>query len=445
MIFTRLFIVIGVFGAACIACAAVSRAFLWVGLGIDAALLVAALLDYLACPMPPSIEVTRECEEKLSLGAENVVTIRIRNRAPHTALLSVRDEVPFGFGTDRERLDVRLEPNPPQRTDLSYHVFPHERGDHEFGDIYVRSRGPYGLIVRQSRIPARRGVRVYPNLIETAKYNLLMRRGRRLHLGVRPVALMGVGTEFESLRDYQPDDEYRQIDWKATARRGHIVSRAYQAERSQNIIIALDTGRTMCVQTGSEAEGGRMAKLDYAVNSALMLAYAAATGTDDRIGLLTFADRVTGYIPPRKGKAQLFAILQALYNLGMTTLESDYAAALRHLAVHWRKRSLIVLFTDLLDVESSAGLISHLAALASTHLCLCVIVGDPEVKAASETVPQNPEQVYQQTVARQITEEREKAKAVLSSRGVTVIDAPPGQLSPAVVNKYLELKYRARL
>jgi len=443
MIFTTRFIAIAVFGALLIVCATANRGFLWLGLAVDAALLVLALLDYLACPMPPDVEVTREREDKLSLGVENAVVLKIRSRAARPASLRIRDEIPVGFTADHQEMDLRVEPN--DRAELRYHVLPHERGDHSFGDIYVRSRGPYGLVVRQAGIPARQDVRVYPNLLETAKYELLLRRGRLMHLGLRPALRLGLGTEFESLREYLPDDEYRQIDWKATARRGSLVSRAYQSERSQNIVIALDVGRTMCMGTGPESDGRRMTKLDYAINAALMLAYVAGSSTGDRLGLLTFADRVTGYLPPRKGKGQLFAVLQTLYNLGTTTVESDYGAALRHLAARWRKRSLIVVFTDVLDVESSRGLITHLAALSPTHLCLCVLVRDPATAEAAEAVPQSAGDVYRQAVARQVTHERDQAKAALASHGVVVIDALPTQLSPAVVNKYLQLKSAARL
>ena len=444
MIFTRLFIAIGAVGAGLIACGALDRAFLWMGLGIDATLLAAALLDLLACPSPPEIEVSRECGEKLSLGAENAVIVKVRNRARRPAVLRIRDEIPFGFSADRRELDARISPN--DRAELTYHITPHERGDHAFGDIYLRSRGPYGLVIRQAGIPARENIRVYPNLIETAKYDLMVRRGRLLHLGVRPAALLGVGTEFESLRDYQPDDEYRRIDWKASARRGRLISRVHQVERSQNIMIVLDAGRTMCVRTGFEETSERLTKLDCAVNAALMLAYVASTSTEDRVGMLTFADRVTAYLPPRKGKAQLFTILQALYNLGATTVESDYDAALRYFVRRGgRKRSLIVVFTDLLDVESSRGLTSYLSALSSTHLCLCVTVSDPAMTAAVKAVPTNAEQVYQQAIARKVLEERAQVKAALMSKGIPVVDAAPSQLSHVLVRKYFELKLHARL
>jgi uncharacterized protein (DUF58 family) len=186
--------------------------------------------------------------------------------------------------------------------------------------------------------------------------------------------------------------------------------------------------------------------LDHALNAALMLAYVASSSSGDRVGLLTFADRVLGYLPPRKGKTQIFAVLQALYNLGTTTVESDYAAALRHL-VHrgGRKRSLIVVFTDILDLESSRGLISHLSAISSTHLCLCVAISDPALRAAADSEPKNAEQVYQQAIARNILEERAQVKAALMSKGITVVDVPPSRLSPAVVNGYLRLKSLARL
>ena len=411
-------------------------AALWIGLIYLSAVLVAGLADRLAAPDGRAIEIERLCEEKLSLGTENAIRLRVRNRTRSPVRITIRDEPPYLFGINGNVAKISLGPR--AERELVYHVTPHVRGDFDFGDIFVRVEGPLGLAVRQHQIASAQLVKVYPNLLDIRKYDLLLRRGRALEAGMRRIRLYGRGTEFESLRDYVPDDEFRQIDWKASARRGRLTSRQYQVERSQNVVILLDAGRTMCVRIED------MTKLDYAINAALMLAYVAASG-DDKVGLLTFSQRVDCFLPPAKGRAQALAIMQALYNVPLTTEEADYAGAFLYLSRRWRKRSLVVVFTDLLDPESSRQVILNLQALASTHLCMCIAVSDSNVLAAARAVPEQPSQVYEKAAAVEVLHEREQATRALERAGVIVVDSEPGALSPAVVNQYLQIKARVRL
>lgn len=411
-------------------------AALWIGVIYLCGVLVAGLADRMAAPDSRAVEVERQHEDKLSLGTGNAVTLRIRNRTRSAIDLAVRDEPPYLFTVQGNMAAFRLGPRAAR--EITYHVTPHARGDYDFGDIFIRVEGPLGLAVRQHRLPASRPVKVYPNLLDLRRYDLLLRRGRVLEAGMRRIRLYGRGTEFESLRDYVPDDEFRQVDWKASARRGRMMSRQYQVERSQNIVILLDAGRTMCVRIED------MTRLDYAINAALMLAYVAASG-DDKVGLLTFSQKVDAFLPPAKGRGQALAIMQALYNVPLTTEESDYAGAFLYLARRWRKRSLMVVFSDLLDPESSRQLILNLQTLASTHLCMCVAISDSKVLDAARAVPDDASQVYEKAAATEVLYERQQAIAALAKAGVIVVDSEPGTLSPAVVNEYLRVKARVRL
>lgn len=408
----------------------------WLGLVYVAAVFVAALTDWFLSPERSAVDVERRCEDKLSIGAPNPVVISLQSRSKQPLDMIVRDEPPYLFKIDGNTSTVKLAPR--ANHEITYHITPHARGDFEFGDIFIRFKGPLGLVVRQCRIPAARQVKVYPNLLDIRKYDLLLRRGRTLESGTRRIRLYGRGTEFESLRDYVPDDEFRQVDWKASARRGRMISRQYQVERSQNVVILLDAGRTMSVRVEE------MAKLDYAINAALMLAYVAAAG-DDKVGLLTFAQKVERFLPPSKGRSQALSIMQALYNVPMTTEESDYNKALLYLAHRWRKRSLVVVFTDLLDPESSRQIITNLQTLASTHLCMCVAISDSNVIASARSVPSETAHVYEKAAAVEVLNERQQAIAVLQRAGVVVVDSEPGTLSPAVINQYLQIKERTRL
>jgi uncharacterized protein (DUF58 family) len=400
------------------------------------ALLLATLVDYLLLPPVAFIQIKRQVEPQLSLGAENPVQLLLRNGSLWSWHLVVHDEPPEGMSHDFE--DTLLFLRPGLRSTITYHVFPKTRGDFTFGDLWMRVMGCLGLVSRIHRIPATQVVKVYPNLMETAKFTLLARRGRLQQVGIRAARLMGTGREFESLREYQPDDEYRRIDWKATARRGKLISRQYEVERSQNVVLVLDVGRTML----AEIDG--IAKMDYAVNAALLLAY-VATLSDDKVGLLVFADTVQTWIPPRKGRSQVYHILSALYNARARRTEPDYHSALGYLAARWRKRSLMVVFTDLWDPDSSRHTITELAALQPRHLVACVTLMDTKILRAATTPVEEPLDVYRQAVAIQVLDDRRRATAELQRRGVLVVDSPAEKLSAALVNQYLAVKERMLL
>ncbi len=436
MVITGRFAVLLLFGALLVALSGYYSPLLWIGYVYFAIIILTGIIDWFHTPGAEALDAERKCDDKLSIGAKNVVTILFRNRLRTKLKLTIRDEPPYLFGIEENVQQFSLEPRGSR--EMVYHVFPHARGDFEFGDIYLRICGPMGFVIRQSRIDASRPVKVYPNLLDLRKYELLVRRGRVLESGLRRTRMYGRGTEFESLRDYTPDDEFRQIDWKATSRRGKLMSRHYQVERIQNIMILVDAGRTMSVQI----EG--LSKLDYSINAALMLAYVAAAG-DDRVGVLTFSDNVDNYLPPSKGQSQALAIMETLYNVPLSVAESDYAGAFLYLTKRWRKRSLVVVFSDLLDPESSRQIITHLQTLARGNLCMCVAITDPSVTASSELIPKEGRQLYEKAAAVELLHDRQQAIAALRRTGVVVVDAEPSSLSPAVVNQYLDIKTTGRL
>lgn len=436
MTFTRRWFGLFLAGALPLALIGISPGFLGLTLLWDGALLVATLADLLLLPSPDSLGVERLVERQLSLGAANRVELVIRNRSELAWNLTVHDEPPDGIPHDFEDTSLAVEAK--SRARLAYHATPTARGDFHFGDLWMRVAGRLDLVNRQWRLPAAQSVKVYPNLAETAKFSLLAKRGRLLHAGIRAARLIGAGREFESLREYQPDDDYRRIDWKATARRDELITRQYEVERSQNIILVLDVGRTML----AEIDG--IAKIDYALNAALLLAYVAAQ-SDDRVGLLVFADRVQTWIPPQKGRAQVYRILEVLYHVNASLAEPDYKGAFTYLAAKWRRRSLVVSFTDLWDPDSSKQAMTQLAGLQPRHLVACATLMDTKVLRASERMPSAPSDVYEQAAAIQVLEDRARATAELKRRGVLVIDSPADRFSAALVNRYLEVKEKMLL
>jgi uncharacterized protein (DUF58 family) len=370
------------------------------------------------------------------LGVANQVTLRIENLSRWRLAVTVRDEPPAGFATPR--LDLRVRLHPYEQTSVTYSTTPPKRGRFRFGDLYVRGRSFLGLSLWQRRLPAEQEVDVYPDIRSVARFDLLLRAHRLEDAGFRRARARGAGTEFESLREYVRDDDYRRIDWKATARRGRPFTRQYEEERSRTIMLLIDAGRMM----SAEVEG--LSKLDHAVNAALMLAYVALR-RDDAVGLIVFADTVKAIVPARKGKAHVQRILEALYNVQPTMAEPNYRAALYHLHDRARKRSLAVLFTDLVDEQASRRLIVHVAAAYPRHLPLLVTMSDPEIVRASRRRPDSREDLFERAVASAVLADRERALATLRGNGAVVLEAEAAELSVALINRYLELKERLRV
>jgi uncharacterized protein (DUF58 family) len=440
MVFTRRFLWLVGFGVVPLLLSGFYVPLALLGVLWNLVLVAVTLIDYVNTPRAEScLAVQRVTDDALSVSATNEVSLRVRNQRPKPLRVLVRDEPPPEFALDpAQPRQAWLTLGPYQLQALTYTVTPPARGDFRFGDVYARVRSPMGLVLRQGRIPAAAPVSVYPNLRAVEDYDLLLRRAHLMRQGARRVRLTGGGREFAALREYTPDDEYRTIDWKATARRGKVISRTYEAERSQDVLLLIDLGRLM------RQEIAHTQKLDHVVNAALMLAHVVAEA-DDRVGLLTFADEARAWLPPRRGRAQANDILQSLYAARAEPVESDYRQAFRFLAARWRKRSLAVLFTDLADPESSAILLAEIAALASMHLVVCVVVSDPLVAQRARQVPDEVAQVYEKAVAEEVIADRRRALGLLQKRGVLVVDAEPKELSVDLVARYLEVKSRSLL
>jgi uncharacterized protein (DUF58 family) len=381
-------------------------------------------------------DLWREHDNKLSLGAENPVRISLRNRSWRGVNFTVRDEAPEQFKIETRTIDGHVESRGEWRS--VYHVRPLRRGDYQFGDLSLRWLGPLGLVIRQAKVEAQEPVKVYPNLLDVRRYDLLLRRNRLQEMGLRTTRQFGEGTEFERLREYLPDDEYRRINWKATARRNFPVTTEYQTERSQQVIAVLDVGRMM------QSPVADIAKLDYVVNAVLLLTY-VATGKGDRVGMMSFADDVMHYLGPRQGRGQFYRMLELLYAVEPQPVEPDYRKALAYLALKQRRRALVVLFTDLTGGASLNSLVAQMALLARNSLPLVVTISDPDVVSVSQRKPNDSLGVYQRAAASQLLDERRVVLDALRQRGVQTLDVPANQLSMSVINRYLELKGRMQL
>jgi uncharacterized protein (DUF58 family) len=410
--------------------------FEWLGWGYVCLLLLLFGIDWRLAGNVKRFAVARIHEPRLSLGAENPIRVQIRNRSARSVHFQLRDEAPEAFQIETRVMDGQVAGH--ESWQGLYHVRPLRRGDYKFGNISLRWPGPLGLQVREGRVDAREDVKVFPNLLDVRRYDLLLRRNRLQEMGLRNTRMFGEGSEFERLREYLPDDEYRRINWKASARRRRPMTMEYQTERSQNVMVVIDAGRMM------QSPVAEIAKLDYVVNAALFLAY-VATGKGDRVGLMTFADEVSHYLSPRQGRGQFYRMLELLYALEPQPVEPDYRLAMTTLAVKQRRRSLIILFTDLTSGASMRSLVGQVALLARASLPLVVTISDPDVHAAARQMPSSSLDVYQRAAAVQLLDERQMTLDTLRRQGVLTLDVPANQLSTAVINRYLELKGKMQL
>jgi uncharacterized protein (DUF58 family) len=423
-------------GGALLAGAALAPALRWVGLFYLLALAALVLADVYLTPRPGELEVERIHDSRLSLGAANLVTLLLANRSARRLRFTLRDEFPYQFRSDQTFIAGTVAPF--DLHEAHYHLRPLRRGDYRFGKLNIRYASQLGSFVRQAAYPLEADVKVYPNVLEARKYDLMARKGLLSELGLRVNRLQGSGTEFERLREYSPDDEFRRINWKATARRAKLIAAEYETERSQYVLSVIDTGRLM------RPPVGELAKLDYAINTALLLSYVAML-KGDHVGLLTFADEVGTYLSPKRGRGQFYRMLELLYNVEMQPVEADHGRALSYLGLKHKRRSLVVLFTDLATPDSAGPLIAHMARMARRHLPLCVVISDPQVTALASLPAHDSASVYRRAVAEMLLDERRVVLDTLNRSGVLTLDVPADKLTVSVINTYLELKQRGRI
>ncbi|MGH9798741.1 MAG: DUF58 domain-containing protein, partial [Blastocatellia bacterium] len=356
MIFTRRFFIlfaIGVLPLLAMWTGFAARTNLkWWLLGYDLLLLAIAFADYKLTEKDSQLEIRRVMPRRFMIGQENEVelhiTVKLARRRSRAPAFTIKDEYPPELELRGDRLltaRTRRSRTGEAETMVAYKLYAASRGDFGFGNIVLRWRSHLGLVIKQISIEAAESVKVYPNINEAKRYEIFARRNRQLMAGMRRTRLRGQGREFESLRDYVLGDELRHVSWTATARRGKLTTRQYQIERNQNIMVMIDAGRLMT----SRIE--HLSKLDHAINAALAIGYVATSGGDN-VGLLVFNRQVASYLPPQRGHSQLSAMTEALYNVKAQMIEPSYARAFQYLSQNCKRRSLVVILTDLVDRDA---------------------------------------------------------------------------------------------
>lgn len=409
------------------------RAALLAVAALDLLALALVALDGLRTPGPAALRARRRVREPLSAFARNEVVLELASGDARPLRLALADGAPDAFDAAGHRPALALAPF--AAAEVRYAVIPRRRGQAWFGDLHVRATGPLGLAARQWRVPLAQEVAVYPDLRALA----LGGRGGAPEAGVARHRGRREGRAFAALRPYLPGDDVRDIDWKATARRGAPVVREWQPERNQTVWLLLDCGRHL----SARLPDGRV-KLDHAVDAALALARAAAE-RGDRAGAVLFGAEVERVVPPGAGRASLGPLADALHLAAPRLEESDFGAAFDALLARQRRRALVVVFTDLADPDTSALLLARAGQLARRHLVLVAAVADPALGEAARAWPRDEEEALRRVAAERILSERELAVQTLAAAGVQVASVPGHALAATALARYLELKARGAL
>jgi len=427
------------YGALCV-CAVIFllRFFItWMGIipfGVFAALVIFFLVDYLLLFVSSrGMFAARSHADRFSNGDENPVRINIESFYAFDAYTEVIDEIPHQF--QRRDILFKVTVGPQSAKIIQYNLRPVKRGAYEFGRTNLFVKTILGLVKRRFRFNEVRVVPVYPSYLQMRKYQLMAIHNRLSEAGIKKMRRIGHSMEFEQIKEYVRGDDYRTVNWKATARKGQLMVNHFTDEKSQQIYCVIDKGRTMKMPF----EG--LSLLDYAINASLVLTNVALL-KQDKAGLITFSEKLGTVLMADKKATQMQAVLETLYNQKTRYLESDFERLYAHIRTRITQRSLVILFTNF---ESMTGLqrqLPYLRKIAQNHLLLVVFFENTELRDLTGSATDNVESVYIKTIAEKFAFEKKMIVKELQQYGILSILTPPRDVTVNTLNKYLELKAR---
>jgi uncharacterized protein (DUF58 family) len=402
----------------------------------DALVFLAWLLDVTRLPRPEQLKVRRSWLSPSALSVEAKVRLTLINASNSSVRAKLLDDVPHQLRFEPAQMEISSRPR--SDAEAEYSILPTRRGKANVGDVYVRYQSPMRIAERWAKVSLAQTVTTYPNLDEAKRHSVYLIRSRQIELEKRYTRFRGAGRAFESLREYREGDEFRDVCWTASARRGKLVTRLYEIEKSQSIWILLDSGRLMRTRVAG------LSKLDYAVNAALTLTQIALY-SGDRVGLLAYGRGIRQRVAAARGSAHLMQIMGQLALVEEDQWEGDHLQAASRLLNDQKRRSLVVWITDLAETAMTPEVIEAASQLMPRHLVLFVVIGQPDLNALAAARPENIDQMYQIAAAQEVVHRRELLLARLRERGALAMETSSGKLSTAVVNSYLEIKQRSQL
>lgn len=379
------------------------------------------------------VTASRRCAERFSNGDDNEVRLRVESSYPFAVELTVIDEIPAVF--QLRNVHFRCDLRPGEGSNIRYLLHATSRGVYSFGLIRVFVVTRLGLVSRRISCGMPQEIKVYPSYLQLRRYELLAMSNQLTESGLKRIRRVGHQTEFEQIKEYVKGDDYRTINWKASARRHALMVNVYQDERSQQVYSLIDKGRMM-----QQAFEG-MTLLDYAINASLVLSY-VSIHRGDKAGLATFHKDFDSFVPASKQAGQMQVLLENLYKQQTTFGETDFSALCVHLGKHVAKRSLMVLYTNFSNRDGMDRQLPYLRQLARQHCLLVVFFEDVELNAYLAQRPTDTEGYYRHVIAEKFTFEKRLIVSTLKQHGIYSLLTTPENLTVDVVNKYLEMKSR---
>lgn len=377
---------------------------------------------------PPT--ASRTVSERLSNGEDNLVQIEIINKMSFTIHLQLIDELPMQMQERNMHMARTLQPK--ENTQIKYTIRPTQRGIYKFGNIILYFQSQLGLVQRRQVIAAEESVSVFPAFSQLGRYALIA-QATTSEQGSKRMRKIGQSMEFEQIKDYVSGDDIRTINWKATARKGTLMVNNYTDEKSQQVYCVIDKGRLMKMPFYG------LSLLDYAINATLALSNICLQ-KQDKIGLISFSDKMGSIIAADRKPVQREKIVQVLHKEATNFMESDYEMLYMQVRNKLKQRSLLILFTNFESLNGLKRQVNYLRSIAKHHLLLVIFFENTELTKLSGATAHNVEDVYVKTIADKLAYEKRMVVKELQQYGILSVLSSPQNLTVNAINKYLELK-----
>lgn len=382
------------------------------------------------------IKASRKLPEKLSNGDENPIAIKLKNEYTFDVSLTIIDEIPFQFQV--RDFEVCRKLNRHSKDQFQYFLRPTERGEYAFGNLNVYASSPLQLVSRRFTFDENQTLPTYPSFIQLRKYDLMAFSNNLFQYGVKKIRRIGHTMEFEQIKEYVQGDDIRTLNWKATAKRNQLMVNQFQDEKSQNVYMIIDKGRTMKMPFNG------LSLLDYSINASLALSNVILK-KQDKAGMFTFSKKIENRVVAERRQSQMRLIMEALFNVKTDFFESDFGRLYVDIKKNINQRSLIILYTNFETVDGLHRQLPYLKGIAKNHLLVVVFFNNTELNELIHKKITDVQDVYDQTIAEKFAFEKRLIVNELKKYGIYSVLTQPEHLTLDTINKYLEIKSRGIL
>lgn len=382
------------------------------------------------------VTITRTTTSKLSNSDDNDIQLTIRNYYPFSVHVGIIDEIPTQF----QRRDIWFTKTllTQATAHIVYQLRPVKRGIYAFGDIRTFVQSPIKFIQRRFNSSASVEIPVYPSFLQMRRYELLAISDRLSDYGLKKIRRLGHSMEFEQIKTYVQGDDYRTLNWKATARHGSLMVNSYIDERSQHVYCIIDKSRSMKMPFNG------LSLLDYAINASLVLSNIALK-KEDKAGLITVSEKIGSVVPADKRPIQLHYIMEVLYKEKTRYLETNMEVLYSTIRRTMKQRSLVLLFSNFESISALNRQLPYLKRIAQFHLLVVIFFENTELTNLSREKANNVEGIYLKTIAEKFVYEKKMIVRELTRHGIQSILSPPHLLTVNTINKYLEIKAKQKI